>query len=160
MREILFRGKTKGTMFTESKWVEGFYYVYKGKYAGSDKIDFEHPTITTGIVECSGGYGERSERIESKVIPETVGQYTGLTDKNGKKIFEGDIVNVNTNKDTLCHRYEGRNLVIRFDEYHRFVASGRLEYPLCNHYEYEVIGNIHDNPELMEGVQEDENEKE
>ena len=127
MREILFRGKRTD----DGKWMCGNLTVWSD---GSVSID-RAPTASSPMYA---------------VIPETVGQYTGLTDKNGKKIFEGDIVNVNTNKDTLCHRYEGRNLVIRYDEYHRFVASGRLEYPLCNHYEWEVIGNIHDNPELLE----------
>lgn len=127
MREILFRGKRKDN----KEWVQGD-LLHNG-------YDYE-----TAI-------WEQETKLVTEVIPESVGQYTGLTDKNGTKIFEGDIVNVNTNKDTLCHRYEGRNLVIRFDEYHRFVASGKLEYPLCNHYEWEVIGNIHDNPELLKG---------
>ena len=125
MREILFRGK----QIDNGEWVYG---------------DIRHDY--DGVPSCISYYCG-----SNPIIPESVGQYTELTDKNGRKIFEGDIVNVNTNKDTLCHRYEGRNLVIRFDEYHRFVASGRLEYPLCNHYEWEVIGNIHDNPELLKG---------
>ena len=135
MREILFRGKRKDN----GEWVKG---------------DFCSPC---NIVFLENGYdavlGKDDCPIcnDFEVIPETVGQYTGLTDKNGKKIFEGDKVNVNTNKDTLCHRYEGRNLVIEFDEYHRFIANGRLAYPLCNHYEWEIIGNIHDNPELLKG---------
>jgi uncharacterized phage protein (TIGR01671 family) len=139
MREILFRGKSN--YGNAGEWEYGL---------------VSQPHVTEdGIVTsyyftklCEDGYS--SHRT---VSANTIGQYTGLTDKNGKKIFEGDIVNVNTNKDTLCHRYEGRNLVIRFDEYHRFVASGKLEYPLCNHYEWEVIGNIHDNPELLKQSQ-------
>ncbi len=134
MREILFRGKREDS----GEWVQGdlLQNVDCLKIREQEK-DIKHIAKSFAVFH------------------ETIGQYTGLTDKNGTKIFEGDVVNVNTNKDALCHRYEGRNLVIRFDEYHRFVASGNLEYPLCNHYEWEVIGNIHDKPELLkEGVQE------
>ncbi len=136
MREILFRAYDKG----RKEYLSGghlFIAINKDNRPNKSEIYLD-------IISNADKYKDRF----------TIEQYTGLTDKNGKKIFEGDIVNVNTNKDTLCHRYEGRNLVIRFDEYHRFVASGRLEYPLCNHYEWEVIGNIHSNPELLEGSHE------
>lgn len=143
MREYLFRGKATNrdpnhiyrTNYKNGDWVYGLLSDCEN-YRG-----FAVMTNTDGISDID-------------VDRNTIGQYTGLTDKAGNKIFEGDIVNVNTNKDTLCHRYEGRNLVIRFDEYHRFVASGRLEYPLCDHYEWEVIGNIHSNPELLEASHE------
>ena len=138
MREILFRGKTKaiaGSPYNNGKpdgeWVKGYLYNDVGCWK---------------IRQFETNY---ADYIPYEVDPETVGQYTGLTDKNGTKIFEGDVVNVNTNKDTLCHRYEGRNLVIEFDEYHRFIANGRLAYPLRNHYEWEVIGNIHNNEALQ-----------
>ena len=143
MREILFRGKAINriegrqyrTNYKNGDWVYGLIERLYDDYFPNLPATMKN---TNGVSDIDIDYT-------------TVGQYTGLTDKNGKKIFEGDIVNANTNKDTLCHRYEGRNLVIRFDEYHRFVASGRLEYPLCNHYEWEVIGNIHDNPQLLKG---------
>ena len=133
MREILFRTYDKGRKeyLSDGKL---FIAINKSKEPSESEIYLD-------VINNPNKYKERF----------VIEQYTGLTDKNGKNIFEGDIVNVNTNKDTLCHRYEGRNLVIRFDEYHRFVASGKLEYPLCNHYEWEVIGNIHDNPELLKG---------
>ena len=136
MREIIFRGKRKDN----GEWVQGFVF-------GDDLIGSNKMFIGAIIIEN----GEIVGTSISEVVPESIGQYTGLTDKNGKKIFEGDIVNVNTNKDALYHIYEGRHLVIRFDEYHRFVASGSLEYPLCNRYEWEVIGNIHDNKEILKG---------
>lgn len=151
-REILFRGKPK---------YESDYYCFFQNWKDFclDGFVFGSLVISNGrYYICVSGICQANTYINNgitsmiEVIPETVGQYTDLTDKNGKKIFEGDIVNVNTKKDSLCNSYKGRNLVIKFDEYHRFVASGSLEYPLCNHYEWEVIGNIHDNPELKEKI--------
>ena len=80
-----------------------------------------------------------------KVILKTVGQYTGLTDKNGKKIFEWDIVKGSW----------GTIFVVCFDEqYLQFRAKKPDSYPreidfYGDSKEIEVIGNIHDNPELL-----------
>ena len=81
-----------------------------------------------------------------EVIPETVGQYTGLTDKNGKEIFEGDIVKGKDNSDKdikVCGYVDFMN--------GSFVVAGDLitRYRWVD-YELEVIGNIHDTPELLE----------
>jgi uncharacterized phage protein (TIGR01671 family) len=128
MREILFRGKRKDN----GEWVEGGIY-----HNSEDEIVF--------IIKDTGlGYHEFIE-----VIPETVGQFTGLydNDKNGTKIFEGDIVK---GKDYL---EEGLEVYGCID--HRngsFVIVGDfITYYRWLDYEVEVIGNIHDNPELLEG---------
>lgn len=122
MREILFRGKRSDN----GEWIYG---------------DLLQPTDVVGCTEISENIGVS---IRYDVIPETVGQYTGLKDKNGVKIFEGDIVTLNGNKEPLC---------VEFSEF-MWQASKkekcykhRLE---NNSAKYEVIGNIHDNPDLME----------
>lgn len=137
MREILFRGK-KGN---NGEWVEGYYATIGKKYH----------YILTGKLDITQGYPEFEH---FSIASETVGQYTGLTDKNGTKIFEGDII-----KTKKYGKDVGRSNV---NDYDIFVvkyepAMFRLEnrnrgFVLDDdgYSKYEVIGNIHDNPELLE----------
>ena len=139
MREILFRGKTKET----GKWVEGWFC---GQTCNSF---FGKPVNSTQIiVKDDLGWAE--------VIPDTVGQYTGLCDSSGRKIFEGDII-----RFPACQFPDGSEIpescavVVWGDggwelEYHESSnwANEILEADTANGLE--VIGNIFDNPELLE----------
>lgn len=101
-----------------------------------------------------------------EVIPKTVGQYTGLKDKNGKKIFEGDIVEadgyiffVNFGKcggvaNKVDYGYIGYYLD-GYDEITKKALSYGLRDDICYFTNIEVIGNIHDNPELLKGGEEE-----
>ena len=129
MREIKFRGKRTDN----GEWVEGYYY--KAKYCRTDDELCDYITVPH-----PEEYNEPSSHYI--INPETVGQYTGLTDKNGKKIFEGDIV-----KGTFL------GFPISIKDYmfcicwQEDVAGYR-----ANYFEnVEVVGNIHDNPEILEG---------
>jgi uncharacterized phage protein (TIGR01671 family) len=122
MRPIKFRGKQIDT----GEWVYGYYVVEDGDaFIATDNGD------------------EDSHILEFvKVIPETVGQYTGLDNRNGIEIYEGDVVS-----DFRCMKFE----VIFKD------SAFCLKQLNCNYYEIIakygtlfVIGNIHDNPELLE----------
>lgn len=116
MREILFRGKD----------------IY-GKWLYGDLIN-----LTENIKQiCNHSQLEHAHSVN----PETVGQYTGLTDKNGKKIFEGDIVKDIVGRMKAVEFYNGR--------YYPFISFP--EYTCWNIDEVEVIGNIYDNPELLKG---------
>ena len=127
MREIKFRGQREDN----GEWVCG-YYVVEGC-----KMPKPHFIVT--VEGC--WYG---------VIPETVGQYTGLKDKNGKEVYEGHDVDVRMSFEggTLPHRG-----VIVYDEEHgafgtKNDAGVTLLHNHCLHT-LEVIGNIHENPELL-----------
>lgn len=140
MREILFRGKRKDSC----GWIKG-YYIFRKIWESDVHI----------IRTVDNGF---DSYIEFEVIPETVGQYTGLTDKNGKKIFEGDIVKVCRGKDiekgivyydkrigTYAVLYNDENINLFFDI---FTSKDPNVY-------IEIIGNIHDNPELLKEAEQE-----
>ena len=143
MREILFRGKR----IDNGQWVEGFYY--QAKLCRSDK-ELRH-YITIPHPESDG---QPSDHI--MVHPETVGQFTGLTDKNGRKIFEGDICrtmvcDMTVEKDCgiVCYDSMGMLSLKRVDDvYSDFFFH--INIGCVDAYSIEVIGNIHDNPELLD----------
>ena len=122
MREILFRGKST----KNNKWAYG-YYVY-------DAILKEHLILWNEDNE----YADRGEYIDLK----TLGQYTGLKDKNGKKIFEGDILAYQ--KDDNSNNY-----IVKWKESgSQFVAMNDINFtPTWVWEKLEIIGNIHDNKE-------------
>ena len=118
MREILFRGKRKDN----GEWVYGSLQVFKG-YSIFDRDVWKNFFTVHG---------------------NTVGQYTGLLDKNGRKIFEGDIVKCSVIYDIGCYPYsktETRVVVYRDGCFNPFYD--------CERNSFEVIGNIHDNTELL-----------
>ncbi|NVT47828.1 hypothetical protein HXC78_11940 [Listeria monocytogenes] len=100
---------------------------------------------------AAGSYISNSagEPFAYKVRPETVGQYTGLKDKNGKKIFEGDIVEIDVHDHLDWNVIKGK--VIFLEGAWLVTDSGSFAIPLWSEInEIKVIGNIHENPELME----------
>ena len=141
MREILFRGKR----VDNGEWVYGFYI--KATHHWHD-YGIHEDWIATDAVQNGGWCNIHGKHA---VIPETVGQYTGLTDKNGKKIFEGDIVEYmglwGGNWD-VCFSAD------RCGWYPFACGDGRGCCESINVKEPNngvVIGNIHDSPELLEG---------
>lgn len=131
-REILFQGKRKDN----DEWISGDLRQWS---------------------ETSMGICDRDLKHTFPVRPETVGQFTGKPDKNGKRIFEGDIVEatVTENHWNSIKKYSAKYIV----EYHQkycyfYLKRNRNNLLFDGNWSYaldsiEVIGNIHDNPELM-----------
>ena len=129
-REIKFRGKT----INGNEWIYG-------------------PTISQGTIKRKANkwFMEVAENKWKGLQPNTLGQYTGLKDKNGKEIYEGDIIrSFDSNDDAILHYivweearfvalYKGRN----------FSSKCFLKQDWLDEFDKEVIGNIHDNPELL-----------
>ena len=114
MRDILFRGKRTDN----GEWVYGFPFSYKVGFA------------IEGIETWDGN--------RHRIDPSTVGQYTGLTDKNGKRIFEGDLLVLATSR---AHE-------VRFAD-GSFYMDGTT-FPFRYGRKFTIVGNRWDNPELLE----------
>ena len=133
MRQILFRGKRTDS----GEWVEGC-YIFDWKFGGEYDphayiVNHDHP---------SGCFGAD---IYVEVDPSTLGQYTGQNDKHGNRIFEDDVVKFGN----------GWFIVMYIEHCIGFCFAGLKGHNIINgftmpHWEHlEVIGNIHDNPELL-----------
>ena len=135
MREIRFRGKR----IDNGEWVEGYFVnLWLMHYQ-------KHQPIITD-----------NNAVSYDVDPSTVGQYTGLTDKNGKKIFEGDIVDASNEwwnsagpagHDSPVILVEGESDLCGFEPFANYDCDCGV---YINAKNCEVLGNIHDNPELLE----------
>ena len=134
MREILFRGKRKDN----EEWVKGHLGIEVGNQLVIEYCDFDDILDEYCV----------KERF---IIPETVGQYTGLCDKNGTRIFEGDIIR-DEDGDIMVVKWQsdGAVFVLEPKPYASIYFYGTLSSRI------EVIGNIHDNPELLKGSAENE----
>ena len=119
MRDIIFRGKREDN----GEWIaESETYIKDGD--GTWLCDESNDVV--------------------KVIPETVGQYTGLTDRNDKKIFEGDIVREFGGES--CQGYYEIDNVLTVK-----IPDTLINFEMSYDCEYKIIGNIYDNPELLKG---------
>lgn len=146
MREILFRGKTlekpQGYEFDRT-------WVYGDLIHSGNKV-YIHPVSNLVRVESELG----KAIVMHEVDPATVGQYIGLNDKNGVKIFEGDIIKTKKYGKVIGHTnvndYDTFQVVYE-DQAFRLKRPYR-EFLLVDDgfSKFEVIGNIHDNPELLE----------
>lgn len=135
MRDILFRGKR----VDNGEWIQG------------DIVQFPVHGVVR-IVEQEPSYKD------AEVDSDTVGQYTGLTDKNGRKIFEGDIIHLEYSQVFFGGEYFGEYTAEVSYKEGCFITDGinngdEIETPLSgfDNDELEIIGNIHDNPELLGG---------
>jgi len=146
MRDIEFRGKKRTTDEKDGEWVFGYYAYILAEDCGC------HSQIYVDSYEDNGIQFEDGR--SHTVYPETVGQYTGMKDDNGVKIFEGDIIEFNN------HGQGYKKSVVDFSVaigawwlYDKLLSEKLLEQERSENYKgvVKVIGNIHDNPELCGG---------
>lgn len=127
-REILFKAKRKDN----GEWVEG-QYVYITNPLTEDGKPIKH-------LVCNG-----TNIFNDLIDPDTLCQYTGLTDKNGKKIWENDIVHCGTKLRVSWHHFKASWVLSKKGWLYNHFFGEAVEPE-----DVEVVGNVFDNPELLE----------
>lgn len=149
-REIKFRGKD-----IHGEWHYG--YLFRG-YDGLESYSL---ILDGKIFDCDNDMPDKysacfCENEVAVVRSDTIGQYTGLTDKNGKEIYEGDILRSVKFKDiiifVLYDEEEASFMAVQINKYRGTDLETRchIRQEWIDNYPKEVIGNIYDNPELMD----------
>jgi uncharacterized phage protein (TIGR01671 family) len=125
-REILFRGKR----VRDGEWVYGYY---------------ANCRLPRGRLYNTGHYIIKYPDSYYEIYTSTLGQYTGLKDRNGKRIFEGDVL-----FDPHPSIKKHYTVIWEGGTFYRRTSNGHyLSFTVLNSIDFEVIGNIHDNPELL-----------
>lgn len=141
-REILFRGKR----INNGEWVEGYYMKHINRTLLPINDSVEEKDVEYIIFHDAFSDWNMPRGIEGTHIdPATIGQYTGMTDKNGKKIFEGDIVDTYNYSTLMEIRWNEKAAAFEFWRYDTWYGQVHTFNPI------KVLGNVFDNPELLEG---------
>lgn len=136
-RTIRFRGKR----ITDGEWIYGDFFRNRGlAFIAED-----------GVVE-----NHLASWKDYNVTPDTVGQYTGLHDAQGKEIYEGDVIESNKNGVPTRHLIAYNHLEAAFiaELIGTHISIGRIRQCWIDQYEKRIVGNIHDNPEMLKGGEE------
>lgn len=139
MRTIKFRGK-----YYHGEWLYGFLQKYSKKF-------------NSRLCVCATSVTSWKDALIYQVLEETVGQFTGLYDKNGKEIYEGDILvwgenDCKSQPMIVVFKHGSFGYTYIEDWFHSFAGNTNFTFnPLNTDVRFEIVGNIHDNPELLKG---------